>query len=47
MILIGEFTEIITFCHAVAALGGFTGVHETLLASVVIESYGSLAFNKT
>ena len=33
---------------AVADLGGFQGFHGTpLLASVVIESYGNLAFNKT
>ena len=32
----------------VADLGGFQGFHGTpLLASVVIESYGSLAFSKT
>ena len=32
----------------VADLGGFQGFHGTpLLASVMIEGYGSLAFNKT
>ena len=35
-------------CDAVADLGGFQGFHGTpLLASVMIEGYGSLAFNKT
>ena len=33
---------------AVADLGGFQGFHGTsLLASVMLEGYGSLAFNKT
>ena len=42
------------YCHSpdtgttVADLGGFQGFHGTpLLASVMIEGYGSLAFNKT
>ena len=35
-------------CKAVADLGGFQGFHGTpLLASVMIEGCGSLAFNKT
>ena len=34
--------------HAVADLKEFQGFHETpLLASFLIKSYGSLAFNKT
>ena len=42
------YTLIISQVASVADLGGFQGFHGTpLLASVMIEGYGSLAFNRT